>query len=658
MNATCPAPDTLEAYLLGADDSEGIEAHLDECPDCQAKLDAMDAVVNRPFAALRQSDAIAGDWLQPAFQHLVARAKAIPHLGSEPVEEPERLPRQVGAYLLLELIAVSGMGRVYKAQHMHLKKTVAVKLIAPGLVRSAAVRQRFRHEMEAVGALHSPHIVTAFDAGEADGVDFLAMEFIEGRDLHALVRERGKLPVADAIDCTRQAARGLAVAHAAGIVHRDVKPRNLLLDKHGTVKVLDLGLALFTARQSDRRGAPDGGGMGTASFMAPEQELDSNVDERADIYGLGCTLYYLLTGQAPDTPIGSLQSIRRDCPRALDALFCRMTARNPKDRPASMLAVAAELERMQKPARRPIGWRGMLAAGVAACVLIAFAIWGQSGPDKEKGKGEEVKVAMPKAGATPKIDMVLIKAGKFKLGASDADPDAKPQELPRSEVKINKAFFLAATEVTQEQYEEVIGKNPSAFSAKGANAARVKDMDTRKHPVESVSWLDAVRFCNKLSERHELPSYYKIKDDVVTIAGGAGYRLPTEAEWEYACRAGTETTWHFGEREEDLDQYAWYAKNSKDHTHPVGTKKANPWGLYDMYGNVPEWCWDRYDPKYYLSMPYSDPPGSGTKNLRSFRGDGWNSRMPRTPAREGLGHAYGAGGSINILGFRVARNAE
>src|SRR5439155_8900759 len=104
--------------------------------------------------------------------------------------------------------------------------------------------------------------------------------------------------------------------------------------------------------------------------------------------------------------------------------------------------------------------------------------------------------------------------------------------------------------------------------------------------------------------------------------------------------------------------YAWYAKNSDDRTHPVGEKKPNAWGLYDMYGNVAEWCWDRYDPEYYAYAPRSDPPGSGTKNLRSFRGEGWNSRLPRSPARDGLGFTYGSERSINIIGFRVARNAE
>ena len=118
------------------------------------------------------------------------------------------------------------------------------------------------------------------------------------------------------------------------------------------------------------------------------------------------------------------------------------------------------------------------------------------------------------------------------------------------------------------------------------------------------------------------------------------------------------TTWHFGENADDLKEHAWIAGNSGDRTHPVGQKKANPWGLHDMYGNVPEWCWDRFNPDYYQTMPTSDPPGSGTGRERVFRGDAWNSLLPRTSARPALGFTYGGAGSINVVGLRLARNAE
>ena len=160
-------------------------------------------------------------------------------------------------------------------------------------------------------------------------------------------------------------------------------------------------------------------------------------------------------------------------------------------------------------------------------------------------------------------------------------------------------------------------------------------------PADSLTAHEAEEFCRKAGE-----------------ILGREVRLPTEAEWEFACRAGTQTTWYFGEKEDDLKDHAWFAKNSGDRTHPVGQKKANPWELFDMFGNVPEWCWDRFDADYYKDRPASDPPGPGTGRERVFRGGAWNSPLPRTSARLPLGFTYGGSGSINNVGFRLARDAE
>src|SRR5262249_10058803 len=149
--------------------------------------------------------------------------------------------------------------------------------------------------------------------------------------------------------------------------------------------------------------------------------------------------------------------------------------------------------------------------------------------------------------------------GEFWMGSSDSDKDALDDEKPRRKIKITQPFFLAKTKITQAQFEEIMGTNPSAFSAKGRFKNLVEGKDTRQHPVESISWIEAVRFCNRLSERHELEPYYQIEGKTVTIRGGTGYRLPTEAEWEYACRGGTPTKWYFGENVADLDQHAWFA---------------------------------------------------------------------------------------------------
>ena len=216
----------------------------------------------------------------------------------------------------------------------------------------------------------------------------------------------------------------------------------------------------------------------------------------------------------------------------------------------------------------------------------------------------------------------LIPAGKFKMDFGNLWGTKAHQ------VTLTKPFYLGVYEVTQEQYERVMGTNPSDFN--GA-----------KNPVEQVSWEDAVEFCRKLSALPE------------EKAAGHVYRLPTDAEWEYACRAGTTTEYCFGDDENQLGDYAWYDENSGDRTHPVGQKKPNAWGLYDMHGNVWEWCQD-----WYGDLPagaVTDPTGPSTGSNRVSRGGSWSllSGFCRSASRDGDTpdlRSYD-------LGFRVLRSS-
>jgi hypothetical protein len=271
-------------------------------------------------------------------------------------------PFTLGQYQVFEKIGHGGMGAVYRALHLRLKKPVAVKILPPDRVGDPQAVARFEREMEAVGRLNHDHIVRATDAGEANGVHFLVMELIDGIDLGRLVQLRGPLPLAAACEIVRQAAVGLQYAHEHELVHRDVKPSNLLLSSAGQVKVLDLGLALLRPGMlASGELTLDGQPMGTADYMAPEQWDDSHaVDIRADIYSLGCTLHKLLTGRPPfDGPKhGSLvrkmaahvgERVRRvaeergDVPPAVEELLTRMMAKDPADRPSTPAAVAQAL---------------------------------------------------------------------------------------------------------------------------------------------------------------------------------------------------------------------------------------------------------------------------------------------------------------------------
>ncbi len=244
-------------------------------------------------------------------------------------------------------------------------------------------------------------------------------------------------------------------------------------------------------------------------------------------------------------------------------------------------------------------------------------------------------------------DMVLIPAGTFRMGNITNHPDGWAEEKPVHEVTITRPFLIGPTEVTQEQYEAVMGSNPSNF--KGADL-----------PVERVSWYEAVEFCNELSRQEGRDLCYSGGGTSILCDFTAnGYRLPTEAEWEYACRAGTETDFHTGNMtspwgfDPALDRAGWFNQNSGLTTHPVGGREPNAFGLYDTHGNVWEWCWDWYGDGYYAASPADDPrgPASGTSRVR--RGGSYNyfARYFRSAARlDGS-----PGGRSNTRGFRFVR---
>jgi serine/threonine protein kinase len=268
-----------------------------------------------------------------------------------PSSAPTPSPTRLGVYEVQSRLGQGGMGTVWKAWHTRLKRTVALKTLRADCLHDAPAVARFQREMEAVGKLDHPNLIRATDAGDAAGIHFLVMDFVEGLDASKLVQQHGPLPVADACEIIRQAALGLQHAHEAGLVHRDVKPSNLMVSNQGQVKVLDLGLALLHASPNEH-GELTGSnqGMGTTDYMAPEQGASAhNVDIRADVYSLGCTLYKLLAGRAPfsgseystpfkkmeahaQTPVPPLCDRRPEVPADLVAVLERMLAKAPADR--------------------------------------------------------------------------------------------------------------------------------------------------------------------------------------------------------------------------------------------------------------------------------------------------------------------------------------
>jgi formylglycine-generating enzyme required for sulfatase activity len=278
---------------------------------------------------------------------------------------------------------------------------------------------------------------------------------------------------------------------------------------------------------------------------------------------------------------------------------------------------------------------------LSAALFLLSACDRTPGTDGQKSKGASPPPNAPlstNALPAPK-EMVSIPGGRFLMGDKD-EADAKPHEVAVS------TFFMDKTLVTQDQYEKAMGENPSRW--KGVN-----------NPVEQVRWSDAVRFCNKRSELEGLRACYDLKTWKCDF-NADGYRLPTEAEWEYACRAGTSTAYFFGDDPSKLGDYAWFDKNSGGRPRPVGQKQPNAWGLHDICGNVWEWCNDFYTVDYYSESPLTDPKGPDAGQTKVVRGGAWRFSAQRCRSgyryNENPGYADVCFG-YDIYGFRCVRKA-
>jgi eukaryotic-like serine/threonine-protein kinase len=707
-------------------------------------------------------------------------------------------------YRVVAAIGAGGMGAVYRAEHRLMDRPVALKVIRGDLLGNASLVERFRREVKSAARLAShPNIVAAYDAEQAGETHMLVMEFIEGTDLARVVDRRGPLPVGEACDYARQAALGLQHAFKECMVHRDIKPQNLMLTTRGRIKILDFGLARFASEVVSQGGlTAEGMVLGSADYIAPEQIHDPHAaDIRADIYSLGCTLYFLLTGRPPfpggnliqkllahsEKTARPLADVRPEVPLELCWVVERMIAKDPSLRPSTPADVvralapfanaferggqalspsevnsapaAATKSKLDLTAVEPLLSDSALGPGLrrsgptvvdrrsrfgprtwwAAAGLLLLALVVVCGVvlrvktangmielvNMPKGAevlvdGQEVAVTWPGGGkpavvtvtpGTHKIvvkkdgietsgdevtvrtgskeqfsvrlgtsvkttdelpksydlesiknsigmTLVLIPYGEFFMGSPDDAMEAENDERPLHRVRISKPFYLGVCEVTQAQFESVMGNNPSHFSAKGGGKDRVAGQSTDQYPVEQVSWLDAIQFCNKLSEKAGKKPFYEIDRTDVRVKdwNGQGYRLPTEAEWEYACRANASgpTRFSFGDEPMELKIYGWFDGNSEQRTHPVSQKRPNGFGLYDTNGNVWEWCWDWYSVGYYNQTPADDPTGPAGASLsaRVFRGGAWNDRLrdARSAKRAGDVPGFRQGN----VGFRLA----
>lgn len=780
----CPPQDELARFSRGDLAGERLEEvvlHLEVCGQCLCSLGEISHASDDLLSDLRQLPAF-GSQAASDFSREIAELEAKSSAIFEgTIEEPlataatVELPARLGEYAICSVIGRGGMGTVYRAVHLRLDKTVALKVLSPQRLSDKAAVARFEREMRAVGKLSHPNLVAATDAGEFAGDPYLVMEFVEGIDVARLVKGHGPLSVADACEIVRQAALGLQYAHARELVHRDIKPSNLLLTldpgqpSGGLVKVADMGLALVCEPDIENSGATTTANLvvGSLDYMAPEQADDAHhVDHRADLYSLGCTLYELLAGRPPfagagrqtrlqklkahaAAPVPSLAVVCSNLPAGLEPIIQRLLAKGPEARFASAAELATSLQpfcagaslrrlldvmdaapdepaTIVAPPARSRRTRAIVLGCVGA-LLSAAVIYVQTdrGTVEIESEDDDVEVRIEQNGNLVTIldrkqnKQVRLRSGVYevKLGEPDSDlalnangftlsrggkeivtvkrqaPSAgrspfaadearrlqarwarhlgtaarlddglgielalvPPGEFlmhPGYQVRLSKPYYLAAREITRGQFRKFVEATrfKSDLEAEGRGEILRADVNSKAEqagrnwrnvhpsasddfPVTCLTHADVEAFCAWLGEREK-----KV------------YRLPTEAEWVWACRAGTQARFPSGDDMKTVDEFDWHDGNSGGQPHPVAQRKPNAWGFYDMNGNAVEWCRD-----WYMSeLPQAfaiDPTGPEPSGFRVLRGGSFID----IPFESTLRGCFGPRQAMSHIGFRVCR---
>ncbi len=585
-----------------------------------------------------------------------------------PRYQPGDRPNGIGDWELEELLGIGGFGEVWRARNPHLSDPVALKFC---LDPKAA--QWLRHEAALLGRVMSqgrhPGIVSLLDTYLNGEPPCLKYEYVAGGDLSGLIGQWRQAPPRDHVAaCTRlmhELADIVAFAHKLNppIVHRDLKPANILLQPAGgdtvRARVADFGIGGIAARQAYEertRGMSRGAFLATALrgactplYASPQQQRGEAPDPRDDVYALGIIWYQMLTG---DLMTGASADWReeiadKDVSEEMLRLLGACLASRADKRPASAAVLAEELARLGRaapprpePAPRPVPMPPPTPAATPApapTVLLA----------------KPRRIVQPSASLPKQITnalgmkFVLVPAGTFVMGSPPDEAGRSADEGPQHEVTLTRPFYLALYPVTQAQYQRVMRSNPSHFCRSGRGKEVCQDIYPQTLPVERVTWGNAVVFCRKLSEWPEEQRH------------GRKYRLPTEAEWEYAGRGDSLQPFHLGlslsSTLANFDGNYPYGGAPRGpflkRTSPVGSYPPSPLGLYDLHGNVWEWCADWYGEHYYAESPAEDPAGPATGDRRVVRGGCWSS--PGNNCRTAYRGKLEPGDHVYRVGFRV-----
>ncbi len=644
-----------------------------------------------------------------------AAERALREEPSAPPEEPAEGDVIGGQdWVLMSLLGKGGMGSVWKAKN-HFDELGALKLMLPHLVSNDRLIKRFQLEIRAIKKIRHPNVVEMSDWGKdrLHGREqwYFVTDFIEGKPLSKILQERGGLPMEEAKKMFLQLADGLHAAHAEGVIHRDIKPGNIMVRPDGTPVIIDFGIARQledpSMTQTHER-------VLTLQFASPEQLYGEGVGPQSDVFSLAATLSFVLY---PDPKRQRPQFEPDKSPEAFHWLLERCLSYKPETRPQDMREFSEMLSQIEFSDGVPVSFPRRPAPAVTPSSVgvtpeLAFTPGGAPAPaappavdiyhyNGPEGVQEKLSLAAvverihgaPKgrhllwkkgweswqmwhkveavresvreslmalkesqtqqaSAVTPfskhilsvggcEHTMIAIPPGSFWMGNQNVD--AESDEKPRHRVQLTRGFLLGQTQMTQDIYEIVSGHNPSQYKYPN-------------HPAERVSWYDVVRWCNQLSERQGLRPAYELTDvdgkpQARWVLESDGYRLPTEAEWEYAARAATNLTYAGSNRP---DEVAWFGASRRregQKTYRVGEKEPNGWGFYDMSGNVWEWCWE--DMRGYTAADAVDPVGTVETQYRVCRGG--SNYLDARQTRCSYRMRYDVNYRSLFVGFRVAR---
>jgi formylglycine-generating enzyme required for sulfatase activity len=614
---------------------------------------------------------------------------------------PNNTLLQGGKYRIIRFISSGGFGCTYEAEHTMLEKRVAIKEffvktfcnrdentahVTEGTQSQkplvTKLRKKFIEEAKAVSQLQHSNIVNVSDVFEENGTAYFVMDYIDGRSLSDIVNHDGSLPEAKALKYIRQVASALQYVHDHNRLHLDIKPGNIMVNAADQAILIDFGAS---KQYDEENGENTSSLMGKTPGYAPIEQMGNDVRKftpATDIYALGATLYKLLSGVTPlsSTDLAGGEELSplpaKVSASTVHAIAAAMTM-NKSKRPQSVKEFLALLDAVtpvgeetifpdsptkkpqptsqpqstsQKtsqaisstPALKKKPWKKVLGWTIAAVAVVGIAIgfaYNYAPPPLLDASTSQVIEGKTFDVYGVTFKMMKVEGGTFRMGATREQKDPWYDEKPPHKVTLS-SYYIGETEVTQALWVAVMGTNPSNFQDPSIQENFICcdsiveiSFPGDNLPVENVSWDDCQTFIKNLNR--------------IT---GENFRLPTEAEWEFAARGGNNSQGYQYSGSNNLSAVAWYTDNSGGQTHDVKTKSPNELGIYDMSGNVWEWCQDWYGS--YSSVSVTNPTGAASGSYRVYRGGGWNDNARY--CRSAYRNFNTPGWQCSLLGLRLA----